>query len=89
MCLGPLIFVLLHFLLMLFNPLLDKVFSLLYEGMLEPFFEFHVADLLLLLLFETVTLLLLDTYKLFVVDMLLFARLPLEHCVSTLLHRHC
>lgn len=49
--LGPLIFVLLELLLMLFNPFLDEFFSLFDQGLLKPFFELHVADFLLLLLF--------------------------------------
>lgn len=88
MSFSSFIFVFLVLLVSFLDFLLDLFFSLLYQRVFKPLFEFHVAHFLPLLLFKTFFLVLLDFDKLFVVQVHYLFVFPLEHLVGTVLHSH-
>lgn len=86
MSLRSFLFFILEFLVSLLDLLLDFFLALLDQGLLQPLFELHVADFLLLLLFKPFLLILLHIDEFLVLDVPFLLIDPLISLVESLLH---
>jgi hypothetical protein len=83
---GSFFFFLFQLFILLFYLLVDQLFSLLDQRLFEPFFELHVADFLVLLLFESLSLITLQFDQLTVVLVHAFLVVPFKHLMTSFLH---
>ena len=86
MSFGPFLFLFFQSFILLFYLLVHQFDALLDQRLLEPLFEFHVADFLVLLLLESVSLVALQLHQVAVVDVHSFLVVPFKHLVASVLH---